>query len=82
MSLVGPRPMLVPEAVRLLDWQHARHDVRPGITGPWQVNGRSGLPWEERLQLDCSYARYWSVVSDLRIMVRTLPAVVTRRGAC
>ena len=56
--------------------------MRPGITGPWQVKGRSGLAWEERLQLDCSYARYWSVMSDLRIMVRTLPAVVTRRGAC
>jgi exopolysaccharide biosynthesis polyprenyl glycosylphosphotransferase len=82
MSLVGPRPMLALEAGKLQEWQHARHGVRPGITGPWQVNGRSGLAWEERLQLDCSYARSWSVLGDLRILMRTLPAVVTRRGAC
>jgi exopolysaccharide biosynthesis polyprenyl glycosylphosphotransferase len=82
MSLVGPRPILVDETRGLQGWQHGRHDVRPGVTGPWQVSGRSGLSWEERMHLDCSYARYWSVVSDLRIMIRTLPAVVTRRGAC
>jgi exopolysaccharide biosynthesis polyprenyl glycosylphosphotransferase len=81
MSLVGPRPILVVEASALEGWQHARHDVRPGITGPWQVGGRSGLSWDERMHLDCSYARYWSVASDLRILARTVPAVATRRGA-
>jgi exopolysaccharide biosynthesis polyprenyl glycosylphosphotransferase len=81
MSLVGPRPIVAAEAETLQAWQRVRHEVRPGITGPWQVSGRSGLPWDERMQLDCSYARYWTIASDLRILMRTVPAVVTRRGA-
>jgi exopolysaccharide biosynthesis polyprenyl glycosylphosphotransferase len=80
MGLVGPRPMPEYEAEELAPWQaRARHSVRPGITGLWQVSGRSSLTWDERVQLDCVYTRHWSVTSDLRILARTV-AVVMRRG--
>jgi len=81
MSLVGPRPILVSEAHGVPTWQRSRHDVRPGMTGLWQVLGRGQLQWEERMHLDYSYARHWSLATDLRIMVRTLPALLSRLGA-
>lgn len=77
MALVGPRPMPEYEVYGLTDWQLAtRHSVRPGITGLWQVSGRSSIGWDERIQLDCVYARHWSVTTDLRILARTVAAVV------
>jgi exopolysaccharide biosynthesis polyprenyl glycosylphosphotransferase len=78
MGLVGPRPMPEYEALALDGWQASeRHSVRPGITGLWQVSGRSAISWEERVHLDVVYARHWSVISDLRILARTV-AVIAR----
>ena len=80
MSLVGPRPLREYEVDALDQWQVAtRQTVLPGITGLWQVSGRSSVTWDERLQLDCAYARHWSLTSDLRILARTV-AVVLRRS--
>ncbi len=81
MSLVGPRPLRDFEVEALEVWQSTRHDVRPGITGLWQVLGRSDILWDERMQLDYSYVRSWSLATDLEILAGTLPAVVSQRGA-
>jgi exopolysaccharide biosynthesis polyprenyl glycosylphosphotransferase len=81
MSLVGPRPLRPFETVSLSEWQLARQDLRPGLTGLWQVLGRSDLEWDERMELDYAYVSDWSLVSDLRILARTLPAVLKRDGA-
>lgn len=81
MSLIGPRPLQAYEANGLEEWEQRRHQVRPGITGLWQVRGRSNLSWAERMLLDWWYVRDWSLLSDLEIAFRTLPAVVRRRGA-
>jgi exopolysaccharide biosynthesis polyprenyl glycosylphosphotransferase len=81
MSLVGPRPLRAFEVDSLTNWQDTRHGVRPGITGLWQVLGRSVISWQERMELDYSYVRHWSLASDMRILAWTLPAVVRRRGA-
>ncbi|MCL3838281.1 sugar transferase [Aeromicrobium duanguangcaii] len=81
MSLVGPRPQRESE-VALYDhgdWRRLR--VRPGMTGLWQVSGRSNLPWEEAIQLDMHYVENWSLVGDLQILVRTLRAVLAKDGA-
>jgi len=55
--------------------------VRPGITGLWQINGRSDLPFEEYVRLDVTYVQNWNLLLDLYILVRTIPAVLKRRGA-
>jgi exopolysaccharide biosynthesis polyprenyl glycosylphosphotransferase len=81
MSLVGPRPLRPFEVSALSPWQLARQDLRPGLTGLWQVLGRSNIDWDERMQLDYSYVSHWSLASDLQILARTLPAVVHREGA-
>jgi exopolysaccharide biosynthesis polyprenyl glycosylphosphotransferase len=81
MSLVGPRPLRPFEVAELSDWQRGRQQVRPGITGLWQVLGRSDIDWRERMQLDYTYVRHWSVASDLRILWRTVPVVLRRKGA-
>jgi lipopolysaccharide/colanic/teichoic acid biosynthesis glycosyltransferase len=81
MSLVGPRPLRAFEVAALEPWQASRQDVLPGVTGLWQVLGRSDVDWNERQQLDFSYAYSWSLGTDLRILVETIPAVVRRRGA-
>jgi len=82
MSLVGPRP-LVDGEVRRLPPRHrwARAGVRPGMTGLWQVSGRNDCPDEARLTLDRSYLDEWSLGLDLEILLRTIPAVLTGRGA-
>jgi exopolysaccharide biosynthesis polyprenyl glycosylphosphotransferase len=81
MSLVGPRPLRAFEVAALEPWQVARQDVLPGVTGLWQVLGRSDVDWHERQQLDFSYAHSWSLATDLRILAETVPAVLRRRGA-
>lgn len=81
MSLVGPRPLPLYEAPGVQGWQLMRQEVRPGITGLWQVLGRSDIPWDERLQIDYSYVRHWSMTLDLRILGKTMRAVMQRQGA-
>jgi lipopolysaccharide/colanic/teichoic acid biosynthesis glycosyltransferase len=82
MSLVGPRPLLVCDLVNFpRDSQMRRFSMKPGITGLWQVSGRSSLPDAERLRLDLEYLDRWSLGLDLLIFARTLPVVVTAKGA-
>jgi exopolysaccharide biosynthesis polyprenyl glycosylphosphotransferase len=81
MSLVGPRPLRPFEVATLESWQTMRQAVRPGITGLWQILGRSEIPWGERMQLDYTYVRHWSLATDLRILAGTVPAVLRRKGA-
>lgn len=81
MSLVGPRPILVSETHGVAPWQTARNWVRPGMTGLWQVAGRGRLRWDERMHLDLSYSRHWSLATDLKILVKTVPALFSRIGA-
>jgi lipopolysaccharide/colanic/teichoic acid biosynthesis glycosyltransferase len=79
MSLVGPRPLPLWEAEALN--MRRRLVVRPGLTGLWQVSGRSSLAPEERIRLDLVYVQNWNLLLDLSILLRTAPAVVGRRGA-
>jgi exopolysaccharide biosynthesis polyprenyl glycosylphosphotransferase len=81
MSLVGPRPALPREVEGWNDELHERLRVRPGITGMWQVSGRSESGFTEYQRLDLFYVDNWSIVIDLGILVRTVPAVITGRGA-
>lgn len=81
MSLVGPRPALPREVERYDDAARRRLAVRPGITGLWQVSGRSDLSWEETVRLDVYYVDNWSFVQDLSILVKTVRAVLGGRGA-
>jgi lipopolysaccharide/colanic/teichoic acid biosynthesis glycosyltransferase len=80
MSLVGPRPLPV-EASALTGEARRRLAVRPGITGLWQISGRSDLPWKEALRLDLRYVDTWSLRLDLEILLRTLPVVLRGQGA-
>jgi len=81
MSVVGPRPPLPAEVAGYEDWHRQRLLVRPGLTGLWQVNGRSTLSFDEMVRLDLYYAEHWSPWLDVKIVLRTLPAVLTGRGA-
>ena len=81
MSLVGPRPPLPHEVQSYTRAQLRRLLARPGLTGLWQVNGRSMLPFEEMVELDVRYIEEWSLLLDLAILARTLPAIVLARGA-
>lgn len=81
MSLVGPRPALVSEVARY-DLDHRRRlDTIPGLTCTWQVSGRSDIPFEEQCKLDLAYIEEQSLVADLKLLLRTIPAVITGRGA-
>jgi exopolysaccharide biosynthesis polyprenyl glycosylphosphotransferase len=81
MSLVGPRPPIPDEVGRYEDWHRRRLDVVPGVTGLWQVSGRSELTFDEMVMLDIYYIENWSLGLDLQILTRTLPAVVAGAGA-
>ena len=81
MSLVGPRPPLASEVANYEQDVHRRFLVRPGITGLWQVSGRSNLDWEESVRLDLYYVENWSMLGDLQILWRTARAVLARDGA-
>lgn len=81
MSLVGPRPPLPTEVARYEEDVRRRLLVRPGITGLWQVSGRSDLSWDESVRLDLHYVENWFLGLDLSIIARTVSAVLTRRGA-
>ena len=81
MSLVGPRPLPQRDYERLEPWHKKRYLVLPGITGLWQVSGRSELDFDDLVRLDFLYLERWSVFLDLSILVKTVPAVLSRRGA-
>jgi lipopolysaccharide/colanic/teichoic acid biosynthesis glycosyltransferase len=81
MSLVGPRPLPERDYQRLDDWHRKRYLVLPGMTGLWQVSGRSELDFDELVRLDFLYLERWSVFLDLSILLKTIPAVVRARGA-
>jgi len=81
MSLVGPRPLPLRDFAKLEDWHKKRYLVLPGITGLWQVSGRADLDFDDLVRLDFLYLERWSIALDLVILLKTLPAVLTRRGA-
>ncbi len=81
MSMVGPRPPLPGEVEKYSAWHKKRLRVRPGITGPWQVAGRSLLPFEEMVRLDIFYIENWSLWLDFKILLRTIPVVLFGSGA-
>jgi len=82
MSLVGPRPLVLSEAAALGEtWHERRLDLRPGMTGLWQVSGRSNIPFHEMLRFDYQYVAGWSLARDLEILLSTIPVVVSGRGA-
>ena len=81
MSFVGPRPPLPDEVARYEPWQRRRLRMPPGLTGPAQVCGRSELPFAEWVRLDLEYVEGWSLALDARILLRTIPAVLSGRGA-
>jgi exopolysaccharide biosynthesis polyprenyl glycosylphosphotransferase len=81
MSLVGPRPLPLRDYRMLEDWHRARYRVLPGMTGLWQISGRSGLSFDDLVRLDFTYLENWSIWLDISILVKTIPAVITRRGA-
>lgn len=80
MSLVGPRPLILDEDQHVHGWARRRLDVKPGITGLWQVYGGSAIPFGEMVQLDYLYVRTWSLWSDIRLLLRTLPVVARGTG--
>jgi exopolysaccharide biosynthesis polyprenyl glycosylphosphotransferase len=81
MSVVGPRPPLPSEVKQYERWQHRRHSVKPRITCTWQVSGRSQISFEQWMELDLRYIDSWSLWQDVKILARTIPAVLTGRGA-
>jgi lipopolysaccharide/colanic/teichoic acid biosynthesis glycosyltransferase len=81
MSLVGPRPPIPGEVSQYEPWQLRRLDVRPGITCLWQISGRSRIGFQEWMRLDLEYIRHQSLGLDLKILLRTIPAVLSREGA-
>ncbi len=81
MSLVGPRPQVIWEAEYYDEWAKRRLRILPGITGLWQVSGRSDLSYEEMIRLDIYYIENWSLGLDLKIILKTVPAMLSKRGA-
>ena len=82
MSLVGPRPPLPEEVDLYEDWQRGRLEVAPGITGLWQIGGRIDLPFAEAVRRDIFYIENWSLSYDVFILAKTIPAILSRKGAC
>ncbi len=81
MSIVGPRPPIPAEVREYKRWQRRRLSVRPGITCTWQVSGRNGISFERWMELDLEYIDNWSLWGDMRIFLKTIPAVISARGA-
>jgi exopolysaccharide biosynthesis polyprenyl glycosylphosphotransferase len=75
MSLVGPRPLILDEDQHVLEWARQRLNLKPGCTGPWQVQGRSGIPFEEMVKFDYVYVTSWSLFGDLKLVARTVPVM-------
>ena len=81
MSLVGPRPLVRDENDHLIGWHRARLELTPGLTGPWQVLGRTAIPFAEMVKLDYHYVADWSLWNDIKLLVRTIRVVVGGKGA-
>ena len=81
MSLVGPRPLPIRDYALLDEWHRRRYNVLPGLTGLWQIAGRSDLDFDDLVRLDFYYLENWSIWLDISILAKTLPAVLSRRGA-
>ena len=81
MSLVGPRPLVAEDDLMVDDWARGRLDLTPGMTGLWQVLGRTSIPFEEMVKLDYLYVTNWSLWGDVRLILRTLPVVLRGSGA-
>lgn len=82
MTIVGPRPPLPYEYECYDEWHKLRLKVRPGLTGLWQVSGRSSVPFQEMVMMDIYYIERWSLLLDLKIMLRTLPVMLAGTGGC
>jgi lipopolysaccharide/colanic/teichoic acid biosynthesis glycosyltransferase len=80
MAIVGPRPTIPAQVEDYTPFQHRRHEVRPGLTGWAQVQGRAGIPWEERIELDVEYVDRRSLALDVRILARTARLLATGHG--
>jgi lipopolysaccharide/colanic/teichoic acid biosynthesis glycosyltransferase len=80
MSLIGPRPSTPDQVARYTPDQRRRLEVRPGLTGWAQVNGRNLIPWPERIELDIWYIDHWSLLLDANILLKTIPVIVWRKG--
>jgi lipopolysaccharide/colanic/teichoic acid biosynthesis glycosyltransferase len=76
MSLVGPRPLILDEDQHVGGWARRRLNLKPGITGLWQVLGRDDIPFEEMVQLDYRYVTSWSLSKDLKLVLKTGPALL------
>ena len=81
MSLVGPRPPLPHEVALYEEWQKGRLAIKPGMTGLWQVRGRSNISFDEGVLMDLYYIENWSLRLYFQVLLRTIPAVIFRRGA-
>jgi lipopolysaccharide/colanic/teichoic acid biosynthesis glycosyltransferase len=81
MSLVGPRPLPIRDYKLLEPWHRKRYLVLPGMTGLWQIAGRSDLSFDDLVRLDFYYLENWSIWLDISILAKTVPAVISRRGA-
>ena len=81
MSLVGPRPPMVDEVEKYSSWARKRLNTIPGITGLWQVSGRNETSFQRMVELDLHYIEHWSFLTDLKILLKTIPVVVSGRGA-
>jgi lipopolysaccharide/colanic/teichoic acid biosynthesis glycosyltransferase len=80
MAIIGPRPLLVRYLDRYSDEQHHRHDVRPGLTGYAQAHGRNALSWEDRFDMDLWYVKNISFITDIKIIIDTVKAVLKKDG--
>ena len=81
MSLVGPRPLPADQVAANLELLSSRHEVPAGVTGWWQINGRSSVSFEEAVRMDLFYIENWSLSLDLYILLKTVGCVVARKGA-
>ena len=80
MSIVGPRPLLVENVDKYSPRQASRMDVRPGVTGLAQISGRNDVDWNEKLELDAVYVENWTMLLDMKILIKTLKVVIFARG--
>src|SRR5205085_1536845 len=81
MSMVGPRPLVLDEDRFVQAWARERLSLKPGVTGPWQVLGASDIPFEEMVKIDYLYVTGWSLLNDLKLVFRTVPAIFRSRSA-